>query len=176
MKRIYHAGAIALFCFAAVACNDNRRAKNYNEKTLVDDMSLNFIKKASEAGLTEIKAANVAQSKSTNPKVVEFAKMMITDHTKSSAELNKLAADKYAVPSTQVSPMHQAALDSVAKLSGPAFDKAYMDMMVKDHSEAVQLYYDITQSKNKPVRDYAEKNLPVLKMHLEHAKTLDSSL
>ncbi len=79
MKKLLYLGAVTLSLISATACNDNRKAKNYNEKTLVDDMALSFIKKANEAGLTEIKAATVAKSKSQNPKVIGFANMMIAD-------------------------------------------------------------------------------------------------
>ncbi|WP_158828420.1 DUF4142 domain-containing protein [Mucilaginibacter lacusdianchii] len=176
MKKIFYISAIALYTFTAVSCGEKRKSKNYNEKTNVDDMSLEFIKSATEAGLTEISAGKVAQTKSSNAKVVEFAKMMITDHTKSGQELAKIANAKYAPVPNDLLPEHQMKLDSISKLPGPAFDKAYMQMMVMDHEKAVKLYYDIADSKIEAVRGYANKNLPILRTHLEEAKNINASL
>src|SRR6185312_7174603 len=120
-----------LFILLAIAaitasCGDDKRAKNFNNKTLVDGEGLSFIKQATEAGLTEIKASAIAETLSKNARVVRFAKMMIDDHTEAGKELSQLADSKLVDKADTISIAHQKTIDRIAKLSGPAFDKAYM--------------------------------------------------
>ena len=179
MKNILYLSAIALLAVSTTACNDNKRAKNFNEKTLVDDQALGFIKGAHEAGMTEIKAATVAQTKSQNPRVVNFAKMMIADHSSMDKEIIKLADAKYVnlkAATDTLNPDHQMMITSMSKLSGPAFDKAYMQMMVKDHSKVVDLFKSATNNTNNAVNKLATQAIPKLAAHLDSAKAIDSSL
>ena len=179
MKNIFYLSAIALLALSTTACNDNKRAKNFNEKTLVDDQALGFIKGAHEAGMTEIKAATVAQSKSQNPRVINFAKMMIADHSSMDKDLIKLADDKYVnlkAATDTLNPDHQMMIAGMTKLSGPAFDKAYMQMMVQDHSKVVEMFKDVTNNTNKAVNKLAEKSIPKLLAHLDSAKAINASL
>ena len=177
MKKLLYLGAVTLSLISATACNDNRKAKNYNEKTLVDDMALSFMKKANEAGLAEIKAATVAKSKSQNPKVIGFADMMIADHTMANKELNQIADKKYVAHEDEViSQEHQMMIDSISKLNGPQFDKAYMNMMVNDHTKAVALFSDMTRNTSKTINNYVAKYLPKMQEHLNSARSINASL
>lgn len=176
MKNFNRIG-ILLVCAAVMqSCGDNQRAKNFNNKTLVDQQGLAFIKKANDAGLTEIKAAMFAETMSKTPRVIGFAKMMVTDHTQAGKELSTLAADKLVDKADSISVEHQKSLDSLARLSANVFDHAYMKMMVQDHEQAVQLFTDAGQNKSSAVQKFARKTLPALQMHLDSAKAIYSSL
>jgi len=179
MKNILYLSTITLFAIATTACNDNKRAKNYNERTLVDDKAVGFIMEANEAGMTEIKSAMLAQSKSANPRVVFFAKMMITDHTNVGNELRKIADNKYVsikAANDTLNLEHQRMVADMSKLSGAAFDKAYMGMMVADHGKTVELFKSIVRNKNKALNDFADKTIPKLQVHLDSAKAINASL
>lgn len=169
---------VYLLAFALIlqSCWDNQRAKNYNDKTLVDQYGLQFILTANDAGLTEIKASTVAETVSQNPRVVAFAKMMVTDHSQAGKELSDLAKSKYVDKPDTINTAHQNTIDSIAKLTGADFDKAYMKMMVKDHVQAVMLFDEATKNKNSAVEKFAKKTLPTLKMHSDSANAIYSSL
>ena len=101
MKSIDRLIFLLLFALVLQSCGDNQRAKNYNDKTLVDQQGLAFIKTANIAGLTEILASKFALNASKNPRVVSFAQMMITDHAKVGNELKTLAKQKLVdIPDT----------------------------------------------------------------------------
>ncbi|WP_345952366.1 DUF4142 domain-containing protein [Mucilaginibacter sp. PAMB04168] len=179
MKNILSLSAVALLAISITACNDNRRAKNYNEKTLVDDQGIGFIKEAHEASLTEIKAGTVAQAKSQNPRVISFAKMMVSDHKSMGSEVKKLATDKYVnlkMDTDTLNPEHQQMVVGLNKMSGPAFDKAYMQMMVADHAKVIELFRKNTDNRITEIKKLAEKSLPKLNMHLDSAKAINASL
>ncbi len=176
MKNILYFSVIASLALSTTSCGDNRKAKNFNQKTLVDDMGLAFVKKATEAGATEIKAATVAEQRSQNPRVLAFAKMMITDHTTAGNELKQIADEKYVSYSDSLSQEHQQMIDSMSQLSGLAFDKAYMNMMVMDHGKVIELFKDAGRNTNKAINKYANKTVPKLQEHLDSAKAINASL
>ena len=64
------------------------------------------------------------------------------------------------------------AIEKLNNLNGSSFDKAYVDMMIADHQNAVSLFEKATQSTDVEVKAYANKYLPVLKKHLKQIKAL----
>lgn len=64
------------------------------------------------------------------------------------------------------------AINQLNNLSGSAFDKAYVEMMVLDHQNAVALFEKAAQSADVDVKKYAGKYLPVLKKHLKQVNVL----
>ena len=91
-KLIYPVLGLAI-AFSVQSC-DNWKAKYLNEKSLVDQPGMVFLNGAIEGGMTEIAASKLAVANSTNPDVVNFAKMMITDHTKADSTLLAIEDDQ----------------------------------------------------------------------------------
>lgn len=127
-----------------------------------------FVKKAIMGSNGEIDAAKLALQKSSNDQVKQFAQKMIDDHTKLLDDMHQVAqaqSIKYVdKPSPSAMKLHKK-LDG---LNGAAFDKAYVDGMVKDHQEDVK---DFTRESNdgkmQPVKDAAGKGLPVIQEHTQ---------
>ena len=176
MKKI----ALPAICVAAIclmnSCADPQRAKNFNNETQLDESALAFVKTAAEAGHTEIAASQVAEKNSTNPRVTGFAKMMVTDHTKAGIQLDTIASNNQADLPPRPSQKHQKTIDSLSQLSGPQFDKAYMQMMVKDHHQAVELFTETKANRAHVIKNFAEKTLPVIRMHLDSAQAILASI
>lgn len=135
-----------------------------------------FAVDAANGGLAEVQLGEAAQTKGSDPKVKEFGKMMVTDHTKANDELKALAASKnITLPTAPSEEMQKTAADITAK-SGKDFDKAYIDQMVKDHKKTVELFEDGQKNvKDAEIKAFIDKTLPVLKGHLEHIKSLDKA-
>lgn len=167
---------LGVVLFATQSCQDNERSKNYTSKTQVDREGLFFIKTGIEAGLTEIKAAKVAETNSKDPRVISFAKMMIADHTKAGDEFKKLEFDKYVTSIDSISTAHQQMIAQLQAKSGVDFDKAYLQMMVADHEGAVELFEGATKDKSADIKGLSRELLPTIKMHLDSAKALYASL
>ena len=166
---------LSVLCFIQ-SCDDPKKAKNYNQETMVDKSSVDFINTALDGGRTEIKLATAAQRISQNPRIVGFAKMMINDHTKAINELKKLRKKELINTDDALSPEHRKLIDSISELSGNDFDKAYVHQMVIDHEKTVSLFKDETQEREASVQDFARKTLPTIQMHLDSAKALNASL
>jgi putative membrane protein len=158
------------------SCDDPRKAKNYNQEAAVDQGGVNFIDNAMDGGRTEIKLSAVAQRVSQNPRVLGFARMMISDHTSAIEELKKLQKKELVNPDAAISKPHRKMIDSISKLSGSQFDKAYMQQMVTDHEKALDLFKEGSQDRANAVQSYAQKILPTIQMHLDSARAINAAL
>ncbi len=176
MKKVFNLSATAIMLTLVFSCQDTRKAKNYNDKTQADQEAIAFIRGGIEGGLTEIKAANLAKSQSSNPRIIRFANMMITDHTQVGQELKKIEADKLVDDRDSINSEHQKLLTQLAAKSGADFDKAYIQMMVTDHEKAIKLFNEASSNTSATIQDFAENTLPKLHMHLDSAKAINASL
>src|SRR5262249_48953408 len=93
------------------------------------------VAKAVEMNAAEVEAGKMASMKAENARVKEFAEMIVKDHT---ADLTQLRALPGAPSDMKPNAKHQQTADRLSKLSGAAFDREYMRMMVSDHQEALK--------------------------------------
>jgi putative membrane protein len=135
------------------------------------------------ANQVDIDAGKLAASKSHSKDVKEFAQLMITDHTgvnKSATELvQKLHVTPESNPTSES--LQKGGDDNLAalkKLSGSAFDRAYVDHEVAYH-QAVLDAVDTTlipNAQNAELKALLVKVRPAFVAHLAHAKSLQSAL
>lgn len=131
----------------------------------------NFVMKAASGGMAEVQAAQLAQQKSQNPKVKDFASTMITDHTQANQQLTSLAEQKGVTVPTTLDSKDQKQLDKLSKLNGSAFDKAYIKGQIKDHETMIKLFQKEAKSgKDADLKSFADQTVPVLQKHLDMAK------
>jgi putative membrane protein len=163
-----------LYCMQS--CDDARKAKNYNQETTVDQSGFDFINQALDGGRTEVKLSTIAQRISTNPRVLSFAKMMVSDHTKGIEELKKLRKKELVNRDDVLSPEHTKLIDSISKIPAGEFDKAYIQQMVIDHEKTVTLFNEVSHDRVAAVQALAKKTLPTIQMHLDSAKAISAEL
>lgn len=133
-----------------------------------------FVTKASGAGMYEVEISKLAADKASDPAIKEFAQMMVTDHTKANDELKQLAESKNAQVAPGVPKDKQAIIDKMSKLDGAKFDKAYHAQVgLKDHKADIALFNKEAKSgTDADLKAWADKTLPTLKTHLEHAQAI----
>jgi len=130
-----------------------------------------FVIDAASGGMAEVKLGQLAQEKASSDAVKTFAKRMVDDHTKAGDKLKEAAqSDNIALPG-ELKASDQAAYDRLSKLSGTEFDRAYMQMMVKDHEEDVaEFKKEVAGGKNEALKSFAAETLPTLEDHLKQAR------
>lgn len=102
---------------------------------------------------------------------------MVTDHTKAGDELKALGKKKDFKPATELDSAHKAIMEKLKGLSGADFDKAYVDAMVDDHEDAVDLFKTQSESgKDAELKAFAVKTLPVLQGHLNMIKDIKAKM
>ena len=135
------------------------------------------------ANQVDIDAGKLAASRATNAEVKKFGQQMVTDHQ----SVNKSAVD--LVTKLKVTPEENDTsralkaggdknLASLKKLSGAAFDKAYVDHEVAYHAQVIEALDKtlIPGAKNAELKALLVKVRPAFVAHLEHAKQIQSSL
>lgn len=137
--------------------------------TLTDE---EFAHQAANGGMAEVALGELAVQKATDPKVKEFAHMMIKDHTKANEELKALATNKNITLPSAPAADKLMVKENLAKLSGSAFDKAYMEQMVNDHTKTIALFEKgMTTVEDPELKTFIENKLPTIKRHLEHCQS-----
>lgn len=137
-----------------------------------------YFGKLAQANQAEIAAGEVAQSKSTNPEVVKFAKQMVDDHGMALRKVTDLGKSKGLEVPSQPDDDHQKALEKLKSLSGKDFDKKYAEKSgVDDHEDTLKLLKDIqSKSKDADLKALAAKLQPTVEEHLKMAKTMKKSV
>jgi predicted outer membrane protein len=124
-----------------------------------------------------VRLGQSAQSKASNTAVKQFGQRMVNDHTNLENQLSSLVTTNGLSLSQSMNSKHQDAVNRLNKLSGQAFDSAYMTMMVQDHQEDIAKFQTQSQSaKSTQVRSLASNALPVLQQHLSLATQVRSQL
>jgi putative membrane protein len=129
-----------------------------------------FVDKAAQISLEEIKLGELAQLKSTKSEVKELGKMMEEGHRQSLNDLTVLAKKKsMTIPTTLASNANEA-YKNLKSNSEANFDKVYCDMMINGHKSAIALFEKASKDSNDAdIREWATNTLPILRMHLDHA-------
>lgn len=136
-----------------------------------NDNDAEFLMEAAEMQLEEISLGKLAQQKGNSAHIKELGKMMEEDHTKSFTELQALAQSKSISIPTTVTEDSMDAYNNLNEENGNDFGKAYNDMVVKHHEDAIELYEKAaTDSEDPAIRAWATEKLPGLRTHLKHAE------
>ena len=124
----------------------------------------------------EIKAAQQAMSKKVSGPVMDYARMMEKEHTDNLVATRALGplADNADVQAMKEKGARELA--DLGKKNGKDYETAYVDAMVKDHTEALALIDDrlLALSSAGPVRDHLTKTRGHVAMHLEAAQKLQA--
>ena len=130
-----------------------------------------FLRKAGEHGLAEVELGRLAEERALHAEVKAFGARMVADHGKANEELMGLAAAKGVPLPIEPDRRHRRDRAKLQKLSGPEFDRAYMKAMVADHRKEVKDFERIAKDAHDPeVREFASRQLPVLRAHLQAAQ------
>ncbi len=140
-------------------------------------MDKQFMMDAGAGGNTEIAASQLALQRSSNDRVKSYANMMIADHTKAGNELKSLASAKSVTLPDSVMEKQHKELNDLRTASAKNFDKAYIQMMEKDHKETVAKFEMAAQKCDAgDVKAFASKTLPTIKMHTDSVMAIQKSL
>jgi putative membrane protein len=135
-----------------------------------------FISKAAQGGMMEVAAGKLAAQRGMDTAVKAFGRKMVTDHTAANDLLKSLAASKNVPLPESVSEEERTALGQLEGLNGTEFDKAYSQMMVKDHVTDVGDFEKAVKKVQDPdVKAFAEQTLPTLRHHLMMANQLSAA-
>ena len=162
-----------------------------------------FVMEAAHGGMMEVELGRLAAQKGASDDVKQFGQRMLDDHSKTNEELMQLAKTKgITLPSPgdqammnvahqgagkeNQGPMdkhhqemmkHQKIMSKLTSLSGAEFDRAYMEIMVKDHKKDVAAFEkEAANGGDADLKRWAAEKLPTLRDHLQQARTIEAAV
>ncbi|HTF04284.1 MAG TPA: DUF4142 domain-containing protein [Bacteroidia bacterium] len=184
--KTYMIGLLVLCAFASCDNNENKPEDSTEAAEESNDVKFNndniekdadFAVKAADAGMFEVAAAELAIGRTANMDVKTFAASMQKDHAAINSELKALAREKNITLPDSMSVDTRDRYNDLAKKSGKDFDEAYVDLMVKDHKNAVDLFQEQADKGNEgEMKSWASAKLLTLQHHLSMAEETQDKL
>ncbi|HEX2536059.1 MAG TPA: DUF4142 domain-containing protein [Chitinophagaceae bacterium] len=169
LKKVLLAGTVAV-AGLFTACD-----KNDDDDIAASQQDKDFAVQASMSNRAEIQMGNLALQQATDASVRTFAQMMVTEHTTAQEELEDISDDMDLNVSLNDS-LPASVIDlrtTLAALSGPSFDSAYIATQVVAHQAALQLFQtEVNSGSHRRMIEYANKYLPKVQMHYNMADTM----
>ncbi len=127
------------------------------------------------ANTMEIAAGKLAVAKSTSPAVQQFGAELIKDHSVADEQVLTLAAQRNVeIPAA---PRSDPNLNYLSGLTGEAFDRAFIQMMLEDHIKAIELVQSAQKRiASAPLSAFLKTLLPTLQSHRDTAVALSKSM
>ncbi len=144
------------------------------QEAQVNKEDSDFLMSIAETDMKEVELGKLAQ-KSTRSDVQAVATMMVEAHSQTARDIKAIAVNKgIAIPKTPTEDVKEEVADFSEK-SATEFDKAYADNLVAEHEEVIKKFEDyVKEGTDADIVSWAEKMLPTLKNHLEHAKVIQA--
>lgn len=164
------------------SCGSNKKtedtkvvAEEHNEAKFDDnkqEQNAQFLVNAAEINLEEIQLGQLAQQNGRTTYVKELGKMMEDAHTKSQNDLSALAKSKNITIPNSLTENAQEAYNKLKEKSGNDFDKAYSDLMVSKHKDAIAAFEKAsTYDNDVDIKKWVTVSLTDLRTHLD--KSID---
>jgi putative membrane protein len=136
-----------------------------------------FAVAAADGGMLEVALGKLAMKKGTSSAVRKLGTQMVTDHSKANMELKALAAEKHIAIPAAMSEKCQKVESDLKEKNGSDFNKAYADLMVKDHKDDIDDFKKEAEKGNDTqVSTWAKNTLPILEHHLMMSEDVQKKL
>jgi putative membrane protein len=132
-----------------------------------------FYRNAAEGAIAQVDMGNLAQQKAHSQSVKDFGALMVKDQSAANEKLKSLAQSKNITLPATTSVEEMVAKDKLKALSGPSFDKSYVQGMIKDHQEDIaQFKKEAASGQDPDARAFASATLPTLEAHLKKIQSI----
>jgi putative membrane protein len=152
-----------------------RSAKENQPK--LDDAEIAAITEA--ANSAEIEQGRLAREKARDPRVRDFAAMMVDHHGQAQKDQQKLNLEPTAsADSKRMQGDAEDALKALKQKSGREFDRAYLQLQIEEHRKVLSALNDqlLPSAKDAKLEAYLEDIKPKVESHLAQAERLQQEL
>ena len=135
-----------------------------------------FIREATTINFLEVRLGNLAQERTANSAVKQFAQRMVTDHTRMAGQWTDLAKSN-GLPPTVLDPAALQDVTQLGQLRDAEFDREYMTRMIQDHQRDADAFRSLGPTARSPqVRQLAASGLTTILQHLQMAQQVGSTV
>ncbi|MEN2748953.1 DUF4142 domain-containing protein [Sphingomonas sp. T9W2] len=133
-----------------------------------------YVAKAGASDLYERTSSQLVLQSTRDPKIREFATMMIRDHQKSTADVKQAAtAARVPVPAPKLEPMQAQMVAELRAKTGAERDRTYVTQQRTAHQQALALHSGYAQSgTTAPLKAVAVATAPVVQHHIEMLRAM----
>lgn len=127
--------------------------------------------------LLSVRLSQIAEQRAVNPSVRQFAQRTVSDHSRLQSEWTSMAASNGMSVNPQLDNTDGAKVAQLTRLSGPEFDRTYMNLMIQGHQDVVNhLQNEGQYAQSAPVRARIANDLPILQQHLSLAQQVGAQV
>ncbi len=134
-----------------------------------------YVAMAGASDLFEIESSRLALERAQDPKVQEFARMMIEQHTDTTQKVTAAARGAGIVPDQpQLMPVQQQMMTELrAAGSGSGFERTYLAQQRRAHDMALALHEGYAKDGQSPeLRAVAGAAVPIIKEHIRRLRMM----
>lgn len=136
-----------------------------------------FLLKAARANNAVVRMAELVEARSENPKVEEFARLVLADHKKAGDKLGEIAKRRNVGVAAGLEQPTKDEVDRLSKLKGPEFDKAFLDAFIRGHEACLKHCDEVaTAGKEETTLGFGKECKAMIERHLKQAKELRQGL
>lgn len=134
-----------------------------------------FAVKAAAGNMAEVALGRLGVERASSADVKQFAQRMIDDHTQALDELRNLASQKSLALADSAGKSRQES--TLSKLAGAEFDREFMEVMIKNHNDALDLFqHEAAHGDDAEMKQWAAKIVDAVKEHLRMAREIGLSV
>ncbi len=138
----------------------------------VQTADLRFMREAAQDNSAKIDLAYLALKNSSNEQVKAFAQQVLVEYGKANTDLSDIARAQFVAGWTpEISSKQQDTYDALSQLQGKAFDKAYMEAMLKGtKTDVARLKQEAAKGNNQSMIDWANQMLATTESSFKEAQ------
>jgi putative membrane protein len=136
-----------------------------SDADFIKDSYIDNLKAHAVAGMAEVKSSDV--------RVKQFAATLSKDHLKANEDLKRVAESmKVKLPEYSDD---KESYDKLMKMSGDAFDRSFIAWTLDTHIRHTAVLEAQVKTAGGDLKKFIERQMPIEKMHLETARALNDS-
>jgi putative membrane protein len=148
--------------------NDEDRAGQGNIRADAE-----FLRDVDAGHFLEVRLGRLAEEKGRNDAVKRLGKRMEEDHSAMLKQWSDMAARNGMGHKSGMGPNHRVKLERLEKLSGAAFDRGYITLMIQNHQDYLNYWRKEGRAAHSaPVRRLVNQGIPILQEHQDMAKRI----
>lgn len=135
--------------------------------------SAEYVAAAGAGDTYEIQSSQAVLQTTQDPKIRSFAQMMVTDHTRSTAQLKAAALTAKVKARPVLTPAQTEMIAQLRAQTGTARDQAYIAQQKQAHQQALTIHSSYAEGgRNIALKTVASRVVPVVQHHIDMLKTM----